>query len=123
MTTIRLPLPISANRYWRRYGNRTVVSEEARAYKQEAGFLARAEGVEPIAGEVKFSIDVYAIRKNADLDNFLKVTLDSLNGIAYHDDQQVVEIHARKFQVPKARKGTKREGYVIVTVEPLEKAA
>lgn len=35
---------------------------------------------------------------------------------------QVVEIHARKFQVPKAKRGQKREGYVIVTVEALEAA-
>ena len=31
-----------------------------------------------------------------DLDNALKVTLDALNGVAWLDDRQVVEMHARR---------------------------
>lgn len=118
MATFRLPSPVSANRYWRKTRQgRVYVSEEAQAYKAQAGWIARTEGVEPIDGDVSFTIDVYVTRKNIDLDNCLKVTLDSLNGIAFHDDQQVVEIHARRFEVPKAKRGQKREGYVIVTVD------
>ena len=32
-----------------------------------------------------------------DLDNFVKTFLDSMNGILWHDDSQVVEIVASKF--------------------------
>mgnify|MGYP001592175909 FL=1 len=31
-----------------------------------------------------------------DLDNHIKELLDALNGLAYHDDAQIVEIFARK---------------------------
>lgn len=35
--------------------------------------------------------------KKPDLDNIIKVIADSLNGIAYKDDAQVVEVVSRKF--------------------------
>ena len=35
-------------------------------------------------------------RRKPDIDNVLKVVLDSLNGIAYKDDAQVVAVHGRK---------------------------
>ena len=31
-----------------------------------------------------------------DVDNFLKASLDALNGIAYDDDAQIIEINASK---------------------------
>lgn len=33
-------------------------------------------------------------KRTADLDNLLKTVLDALNRVAYHDDKQVVELHA-----------------------------
>lgn len=35
--------------------------------------------------------------KKPDIDNCIKVILDSLNGLAYKDDAQVVEVVAKKF--------------------------
>jgi Holliday junction resolvase RusA-like endonuclease len=40
-------------------------------------------------GEVKPSV-------KPDLDNLCKAVLDALNGIAYHDDKQIVELHLSK---------------------------
>ena len=91
---ITLPLPPSANRYWRTYKGRTVVSEEAKTYKVAAGWMARAAGVEPLRGPVAVTLRVFRGRKAGDLDNKIKVCLDSLNGIAWDDDSQVVELHA-----------------------------
>ena len=34
---------------------------------------------------------------NADIDNYCKSVLDSLNGVYYEDDRQIVMIRARKF--------------------------
>lgn len=35
--------------------------------------------------------------KKPDIDNICKVVLDALNGIAYRDDTQVVQLHAEKW--------------------------
>lgn len=36
------------------------------------------------------------VTKKPDCDNIAKIVLDSLNGIAYHDDSQVVNLHVNK---------------------------
>ena len=95
--TITLPIPPSANRYWRTFRGRTVVSAEAKAYKEAAAWMAKAAGAEIIDGGVAVTMRVYRPAKRGDTDNFLKVTLDSLNGIAYSDDSQIVEIHAYRY--------------------------
>ena len=41
--------------------------------------------------------------KKPDCDNIIKVILDSLNGIAYHDDSQVVRVHCNKFYGTEAK--------------------
>lgn len=35
--------------------------------------------------------------KTPDLDNLLKLVLDGLNGVAYIDDKQIIELTASKF--------------------------
>lgn len=94
---ITLPLGPSSNRYWRHSDGRTYVSEEASAYRTEAGWLAKAAGVECTDQAVAVRLDIYRARKSGDLDNFLKVVLDALRGVAYTDDRQVVKIEARRF--------------------------
>ena len=91
---LTLPYPPSANRYWRNYRGITVTSEEARAYKCEVAYRARSAGVEPLAGDVVLTLHIYRPRRAGDLDNRIKLLVDSLNGIAYTDDSQIVEIHA-----------------------------
>lgn len=64
-------------------------------WEDTIGWSARAAGVEPLAGDV--SVMVAFRRKGkqrADVDNLLKSVLDGLNGIAFADDKQVVELHA-----------------------------
>ena len=92
-----LPYPPSANRYWRSYRGRVVKSEEARAYQQEAGWIAKASGFDCTKSDVAITVKVYRPQKSGDLDNFLKVTLDSLKGIIYDDDKQVKVIHAERY--------------------------
>ncbi len=115
-----LPYPPSANRYWRTYmpkGFRapvTVCSQEAKAYKQQVGWLARAAGIrQPIAGRVAVSYTLYPKRpldwaKRAakdpagwddsvqciDLDNAQKVLMDALKGVVIEDDKWVRRIEA-----------------------------
>ena len=77
--SIVLPLPPSANRYWRAFRGRTVVSADAKAYKHDVWLVGQ---------------HAYRARKAGDLDNMQKVLLDSLTGIAYNDDAQIVELHS-----------------------------
>ena len=49
-------------------------------------------------GPVRVSVDVHTKKGRGDLDNYLKLVLDALNGIAWKDDRSVVEVHARRFR-------------------------
>ena len=124
MNAIHLTLPpaVSSNRYWRTYMPKgfkapvTVCSSEAKAYKQQVGWLAKAAGIrKPIAGRVAVSYTLYPKRpldwaKRAakdpaawddgvlciDLDNAQKVLFDALKGVVIEDDKWVRRIEAER---------------------------
>lgn len=91
---LSLPIPPSANRYWRMSGHHIIVSEEAKAYKQMVRLFCGQ--VDRMPGDVAVSFTVYRARKSGDLDNYTKVMLDALKGTLYEDDSAVVEIHAKR---------------------------
>lgn len=95
--TFTLPYPPSANRYWRNVKGRMVVSANARAYKEEVGWMVKAKVKEPMPGDIYVRVRIFRPRKIGDLDNTLKVLLDALKGIVFIDDEQVVEIRANRF--------------------------
>lgn len=94
----------------------TYVSAEAKAYKQQVGWLAKAAGIrQPIAGRVAVSYTLYPKRpldwaKRAskdpaawddgvlciDLDNAQKVLFDALKGVVIEDDKWVRRIEAER---------------------------
>lgn len=92
--TIILPYPPSVNRYWRTVNGRTMLSKDARIYKDAVSWLCDVAGMRPTDKPVALYIHVYRPRRRGDLDNTLKALLDALSGHAYVDDAQVVEIHA-----------------------------
>lgn len=125
MIVVTLPYPISANRYWRTRVIKpkagpaivsTYVSPEAKAYKEQVGWILRAAGVRaPIEGRVAIAYTLYPHRPQdwqtrqrklgaawddtvqcLDLDNAQKVLLDSLKGIAFEDDAWVRRIEAQR---------------------------
>lgn len=51
--------------------------------------------------------------KKPDIDNIIKAVLDGLNGIAYEDDKQVVEVIGRKYY-------TEGDGYLWVNVREVK---
>lgn len=99
---IQLPHPVSANRYWRTFRNRTVRSAEANQYRKDAQFAFLLAKEQKHAGPVRVSIkfhprtnkDGSASKTRLDIDNVIKVALDALNGLAYDDDKQVVSVLA-----------------------------
>lgn len=99
MISITLPYPPSANRYWRNYSGRTVVSAEAKAYKEQVALIANLSDLgSPLEGDVEITIHVYRPAKRRDLDNNLKVTIDSLQGILYENDSQICILHAYRHE-------------------------
>ena len=104
-----LPEPPSANRYWKVWQGRARRSHEADAYRE----LVRHVGarIHPYVEPVQVMVNWFRGRKSGDLDNRLKATLDSLKGIAYGDDKQVVRIVAARYEAP-------RQGRLEVLVSP-----
>jgi len=90
-----MPFPVSANRYWRNVKGRMVKSSEARSYQKDIADRFKVETFADCAIELK--IDLYRPKKMGDLDNYLKVTIDSLKGICFNDDKQVRKITAEMF--------------------------
>ena len=81
-------------------------------YKKALGLVAKSKIKKPLESDIFLKIDFfYEIPKSwnkskkelakwhnvkPDIDNLIKTVMDSLNGIAYKDDCQVVMIQARK---------------------------
>ena len=136
MITLRLPYPVSANVYWRtRVVGKlamTYVSKEAKAYKEEVAWLAKAAGIrKPFEGRVSIDIKLYPqrpqdwekrARKNPecwdddvrciDLDNARKVLYDAFKGIVIVDDKWVRKDSGERMEPD-------GDARVIVTVTPL----
>lgn len=109
---LTLPFPPSANRYWRNYHGRMVRSAEAEAYIAAVGWHCNAAGVQPLTGNVCLIMDFYRPSKRMDLDNMFKILGDALQGFAYENDKQIVEIHAM-------RHDDKDEPRVEVLIQPV----
>lgn len=73
----------------------THTPEKTRDYEARVGWAARAAGVLPFTGDVRITLTFLRKgKRRADLDNMVKSCVDGMNGIAYEDDKQVVELHA-----------------------------
>lgn len=112
---LRLPYPPSANRYWRTdRGHLPHLSDEAKAYKKQVAWalVAQLGRAKPLQGDVVLHLVVFRPRKAGDLSNRIKVLEDVLQGYAYEDDSQVVELHALRLD-------DKANPRVEVRVEPV----
>lgn len=94
---LTLPYPPSVNTYWRQVNNRIYTTHEAKKYKQTVAKQCTIEGHVPLDGSVAVDIKVFRPAKRGDLDNTLKVSLDSLKGFCFHDDKQIVKIVAERY--------------------------
>lgn len=135
--SLTLPLPPSANNYWRTAvikGKPLVhTTKEAKEYKRMVHFLCLKEGVrKPIVGRVFLDVAYYPGRPKdwerrakkdpnwdlgiqcMDLDNILKVMIDSLKDVAFGDDKWVHGIYERRYMPDE--KGARLE----VTIYPLD---
>ena len=99
---LTLPSPISCNRYWRTFRGRQVISAEARAFKSLVAWKARQDGIQPLHGPIVLTVAYHPKRpkkwtggpvRRQDVSNVVKVAEDALQGVAFVNDSQVVELH------------------------------
>lgn len=89
--TLIMPLPVPVNKAYLHSLGRVILSPEARAYKNRAQWEALAQYREaPLRGELSVVIHFYA--RKGDIDGRIKLLLDSLNGIAWGDDRQILQL-------------------------------
>lgn len=93
---LTLPLPPSVNRMYRAVRGKVLLSQEGRAYKDACALAAVAQlGVDPMEGRLILRADFH-MNDRGDLDNRFKALLDALQGSAYYNDSQLVELHAKR---------------------------
>jgi Holliday junction resolvase RusA-like endonuclease len=75
------------------------LSPEGKALKYQYSLEARSQWGRraPIKEEVEVWITLYfGTKRRADLDNYHKLSLDSLTGIVYEDDSQIHALHVER---------------------------
>lgn len=108
MTRMDLPYPPSVNRYWRRVGNKTLISKEGRTYKARVAAIMLACGISEATGQLAVTVALYPPdRRRRDIDNTMKALLDAMDhGGAYQDDSQIkkltIQMHDRDKDFPRA---------------------
>ena len=97
---LSLPLPPSANHYYRRVGRATLISRAGREYRAAVKSALLAMGSPSVTGPLTVLVTVYPPdRRRRDLDNLLKCLLDSLqHGGLYRDDSMIDRIDIRRGQ-------------------------
>lgn len=122
---ITVPMPPSANEYWRSAPGRGLVpSKEATEYKAKVRTLLAT--TRPLVGDVVLSAVIYRARKAGDLGNRLKVLEDALIGIAYLDDGQIAEyrrVRRSDAQPERARVELELEGEAFASPKQVVDAA
>lgn len=92
MGRVALVPPPSANRYWKTFRGRTVRSAEATAWLECASDLIQ-RNIRPATGSVKVLLELRmgkGVANTADLDNFIKVTMDALKPESRHRETNQV---------------------------------
>jgi len=111
-----LPWPPSNNTYYRRVGNKTLISKKGREYKKAVLEHCLRFGVKSF-GEDKLSVVLiayYPDRRKRDLDNLFKAVLDGLmKAGVFNDDSQIEYLSIKKGPQEKP-------GMIFVDIESME---
>lgn len=99
MTSFELTLPVAAHTKQRpRFGRgRAYTPAETRGWEELLAWrFIEQHGRPKLSCPVRVELYFGGVQSNQDIDNLAKSCLDALNGIAFKDDRQVVELVARK---------------------------
>lgn len=119
--TFAAPYPVSVNKLWMPVRGRMMLSPEARAYKDQLGYIAnehRQNNRLFFTNDELLSLELILYRpsKRGDVDNFTKIVLDAMKGILFVDDEQFIETHAYRRDDPASPR-------VLITIEHIETRA
>ncbi len=101
--------PLSTNHIYRKRGNGfgMYMTEEGKSLKESYYWQAKKQwGREkPLQRELELWVTIYHQKKGKkDWDNFNKLWSDSLSGIVYVDDSQIMDVHlSKRFDAEKPR--------------------
>lgn len=107
--TVVLPYPPALNHlYATTRDGRRILSKAGREYHKTVRSECRS--FLPFRGEVRVTVYAYRPQRRGDIDGAFKALLDSLSGVLWNDDSQIIELHAY-------RRDNKDSPRVEVTVE------
>lgn len=88
----RLYIPIVKN------GKACIIkNKKSKEFVKYMEMLCLKQKIKPTSKEISFYMDILICkRKDYDIDSLLKLLFDSLNGLAYKDDKQIVDLRVRK---------------------------
>lgn len=115
--TLELPYAPSVNHYYRHVGARVLISRDGRNYREKVANRIAAERIATMTGDIELHIQLYPPdRRRRDIDNVLKVLLDTLTiGKLYEDDSQVKRLAVEKLEpLPP-------DGMIIIRAKEIEK--
>lgn len=95
-----LPVPPSANRYWRFDRGTIHIAKDGVSYKREVEEIAARASLVQLEGDVVVRLVWYRARRAGDLDNRLKQCLDALQGVFFANDAQIAELRFRRCEDP-----------------------
>lgn len=74
---------------------RVLTDAKTREAEETFQWRLRQAKAKPFSGPVKVEMHFHrSDKRRADLDNLVKLAWDSMNGLCYGDDSQVIELHA-----------------------------
>ena len=98
---LTLPQPPSTNRVARHAKGQHYTPADVRNYMRSVSNYLLSIRAVPLRGvPVVVTVDWYRARRSGDLDNRLKVALDSVAGLLFETDAQIVRISAARHEDP-----------------------
>lgn len=96
-----LPYPPSINSFYHPWRGRFVMSSKGKNYKKEVWALVQKyKNIELFYSKICLYIAAYPPdHRIRDLDNILKITLDSLKGILFNDDSNIDDLRILRKEV------------------------
>jgi crossover junction endodeoxyribonuclease RusA len=108
-----LPFPPSVNHYWRRVGNKTIISKEGREYRDAAVREISLREHDRMFPDEELDVSIMAVfpdNRRRDIDNLLKATLDAMSHAGvYLDDSQIKRLSIEHI-------GTHKPGRLYISI-------